>query len=877
MSQTNATTGMVYLKDYTPPEYLIEHVELDFDLQKDITTVRSKLQIVKNPLSDANTKQLILNGENLELTYIAIDDKQLNALEYKQTPTYLILDNMGDSFTLQITTEINPEANTALSGLYKSSGIYCTQCEAEGFRRITYFLDRPDVMATYKVTIHADKREYPILLSNGNLVEHGSENARTHYATWEDPYKKPSYLFALVAGDLVCAQDTYITMSGRLVKLQVFVERPNLEQTTHALAALKKAMAWDEQTYGREYDLDIYMIVAVNDFNMGAMENKGLNIFNSKYILASPSTATDFDFEHIDVVVGHEYFHNWSGNRVTCRDWFQLSLKEGFTVFREQQFTQFVTQSPVVRIDEVKNLMIRQFAEDSGPLAHPVRPDAYMEINNFYTATIYEKGSEVIRMLHTLLGPEKFRAGTDLYFSRFDGHAVTTDDFVAALQEASEVDLIQFKLWYTQAGTPEVTVAEDYNSDEKRYTLTLSQYIPDTQGQTNKQPMHIPIAIGLLDENGNDISLREKVLSLTKATQEFVFDDMQTQPHLSILRNFSAPVKIKRDVSDEELAFLLNNDTDDFNRWFCGQKLYTNVLLRLVNDVQNNKKLILPELIFRTFGNILVDIHMNLSLKAELLQLPSVQFIIDAMEIADPDAIYTARRFVITTLCEKFKRDLLAMYGAYMVPGPYQYTAQDVAKRSCRNVILSYLLSPKDINAITLADSQYNKANNMTDCIAALAGLASISCNQRIEVLIDFHDKWSTNPLVINKWLGIQATADLDDTLEQVKSLMQHPAFDIKNPNKVYALIGGFGSGNPVKFHALNGEGYKFLADVVIELNSLNPQVAARMLTPLTQWQKFDKLRQDLMCTELLRIKNVKGLSPDVLDIVMRSLDRYEL
>lgn len=876
MSQANIEPKIIYLKDYTPPEYLIEHVELDFDLNSDVTIVKSKLTIIKNPSAKTDTKQLVLNGEELELREIILNNKALSNADYTLDPLTLTLKNVPDQCTLQITTEINPAANTALSGLYKSSNIYCTQCEAEGFRRITYFLDRPDVMATYKVTIHAEKRAYPVLLANGNLVDYGSEDTLRHFAVWEDPFKKPCYLFAMVAGDLVAAEDNFITMSGRLVKCKVYVERANLSQTAHALEALKKSMLWDEQAYGREYDLDIYMIVAVNDFNMGAMENKGLNIFNSKYILASPQTATDVDFEHVDIVVGHEYFHNWSGNRVTCRDWFQLSLKEGFTVFREQQFTQYITQSPVVRIDEVKGLITRQFAEDAGPLAHPVRPDSYAEINNFYTATIYEKGAEVIRMLHTLLGADRFRIGTDLYFSRFDGQAVTTDDFVAALQESSGVDLVQFKLWYTQAGTPEVSVLEEYDAAAQKYTLKLAQKVPDTQGQTNKQPMHIPITIGLLDDNGTDIPLRENVLSLTKPEQEFVFENIHTQPHLSILRNFSAPVKIQREVSDKELAFLLNKDNDDFNRWFAGQKLYTNILLGLIADVQNNRSLMLPEILLNTFGSVLVDTQMNVSLKAEILQPPSTQLLIDSMQVADPDAIYKAKRFMVTTLAEKFRNDLHNMYETYTTEGPYKYTAEDVAKRACKNTILGYIASTRDAKAIDLANYQYNHANNMTDCIAALAALSSINCNERIEALMDFYNKWATNPLVVNKWLAIQATADLDATLEQVQGLLKHAAFDIKNPNKVYALIGGFGTGNPVKFHAANGSGYKFLTDVVIELNAINPQVAARMLQPLTPWQKFAEFRQDLMCSELIRIRQTPNLSPDVLDIVTRSLDQYE-
>jgi aminopeptidase N len=870
------STTTVYLKDYLPSEYSIERVELDFDLNPTVTTVTSTLNVIKNPKAETNTKQLVLNGEQLELQAISINGKPLATTEYTLGSDTLTISNLPDEFQLQIITKIKPQDNTALSGLYRSNTMYCTQCEAEGFRRITYYLDRPDVMSKFIVTIHADKKEYPVLLANGNLIAQGDDSDTRHYATWVDPFLKPCYLFAMVAGDLIAVEDNFVTMSGRLVKLKLFVERENLEQTAHAMAALKKAMAWDEQAYGREYDLDIYMIVAVNDFNMGAMENKGLNIFNSKYVLVSPATATDIDYEGVDLVIGHEYFHNWSGNRVTCRDWFQLSLKEGFTVFREQQFTQDITQSPVARIDKAKTLMLRQFAEDAGPLAHPVRPDSYIEINNFYTMTIYEKGAEVIRMMLNLLGPEKFRAGTDLYFSRFDGQAVTTDDFVAALQDASGVDLSQFKLWYTQAGTPEVEVIEDYDANTSTYTLTLSQYIPDTPGQTNKQPMLIPIAIGLLDDNGNDMPIDTPVLSLSQAKQSFVFDKLVAKPRLSILRNFSAPVKLKHDDTIEYLAFMLAKDSDTYNRWYCGQRLYMKILLELTKDAQIGKELKLPEFIYDIFVNILLDSALNLDLKAELLSLPPVQMLIDNMLPADPDSIYKAKKFMVTSLATRFEKELLQMYREYTLFGPYRYTPEDAAHRTCKNTILTYLLSNKTSTSIALAVEQYNKANNMTDTIAALAGLANIESNERIVTLIEFYDTWATNTLVINKWLMIQATADLDGVLDQVKALMRHNAFDIKNPNKVQALIGGFCVGNPVRFHDLSGAGYKFLADVVLELNGINPQVAARMLTPLTQWQRFGEQRQKLMCGELRRIQQSASLSTDVSEIVNKSLSQHE-
>lgn len=872
----DTTPHTIYLKDYLPSEYLIERTELDIRLEPEVTTVASVLQIKKNPASLSNTGQLILNGEGLTLLAVTLNGASLNATQYKILNNTLQLDNLPDNFSLKIVNTIKPQENTALSGLYKSNNMYCTQCEAEGFRRITYYLDRPDVMSKFIVTIHADKKNYPVLLSNGNLVSKGDDHNNMHYATWEDPFPKPCYLFAMVAGDLVAIEDYFVTMSGRLVTLKLYVERENIEQTAHAMAALKKAMLWDEKTYGREYDLDIYMIVAVNDFNMGAMENKGLNIFNSKYVLVSPATATDLDYEGVDIVIGHEYFHNWSGNRVTCRDWFQLSLKEGFTVFREQQFTQDITQSPVSRIDKVKTLLSRQFSEDAGPLSHPVRPDSYMEINNFYTMTIYEKGAEVIRMMYTLLGPAKFRAGTDLYFSRFDGYAVTTDDFVAALQEASGVDLSQFKLWYTQAGTPEVTVQEVYDPATKIYTLTLSQQIPDTPGQTNKQPMHIPVAIGLLDDNGENLPIATPVLSLQQATQSFVFNNISTKPHLSILRDFSAPVKLKHKQSVEELAFLLENDSDNYNRWNAAQQLYMQTLLELAVNVQQGIELQLPQAITHTFSTVLLDQGLNLDLKAELLTLPSLQLLMDNMHPADPDALYTAKKFVITSLAKKLNKELYAAYDGCVLFGPYRYTANDCAYRNCKNIILGYILSNKTQDGIALALNQYRKSNNMTDAIAALAGLASIEGNERIECLIEFYDTWSSNPLVINKWLTIQACADLDNVLDEVKSLMQHKGFDIKNPNKVQALIAAFCVGNPVHFHTLTGDGYKFLADIVLQLNSINPQVAARTLTPLTQWQRFETKRQKLMCAELIRIKQADKLSMDVMEIVTKALVAYK-
>lgn len=873
MNETVTHKHQIHLKDYTVPVYLITETELDIDLTDAVTTVRSSLNIHKNPESKDTNKNLTLLGEKLKLISVKIDGKEIGASSYQVAPGTLTITNVPEQFNLEIVTEIKPQENTELSGLYKSASMYCTQCEAEGFRRITYYLDRPDVMSKYTVTIHADKNKYPVLLCNGNLIARGSESITRHYATWEDPFKKPSYLFAMVAGDLIEVRDNFLTKSGRLVELKFFVERQNLDQTGHAVAALKKAMAWDEEAYGREYDLDMYMVVAVNDFNMGAMENKGLNIFNAKYVLASPATATDMDFRYIDAVIGHEYFHNWSGNRVTCRDWFQLSLKEGFTVFREQQFSQYINQSPVSRIDDVKVLLVRQFAEDAGPLAHPVRPESYIEINNFYTLTIYEKGSELIRMMQTILGAEKFRAGTDLYFARHDGQAVTTDDFVAALQEASGVDLTQFKLWYSQDGTPTITVTENYDKASATYTLTLEQHTAPTPNQKTKQELYIPVVIGLLDSNGKDLPIDNNLLILNQAKQTYVFPNIKDEPKLSILRNFSAPVRLDHKVTLEYLAFMLAHDSDPFNQWFAGQRLYMQVILGLVNDLRDKRDMQLPKILLESFKEVLTDKKLNVDLKAELLSLPSTQQIIDVLQDSDPDQIYAAKKFVATTIATELHKELLQEYHEYVLPGTYQYNAHDSAYRSCKNVILGYMLSTKSTGAINLAVEQYRHANNMTDTIAALAGLSGIDCPQRAELLDDFYQKWSGNVLVVNKWLAIQAQADLDNVLDNIKQLMQHVAFDIKNPNKVQSLIGGYCIGNPIKFHKADGSGYKFLTDIVLQLNSINPSVAARMLSPLTQWQKFDQSRQKLMSAELQRIKSAPNLSNDVLEITAKALN----
>lgn len=881
MSENSPKT--VYLKDFTPPPYFIDEVELAFHLHPDKTRVESLLKCRRNPEAKQKNEPLILNGEELTLESIALNDKPLAKNEYKLDEETLTLQNLPEQFNLRIVNEIHPEKNTALSGLYKSNKLYCTQCEAEGFRRITYYLDRPDVMAKFTTTIYADKAEYPVLLSNGNCIETGEESKTRHFAKWQDPFKKPCYLFALVAGDLVALEDHFVTQSGRLVNLKIFIERENQDRCAHAMRALKQAMKWDEVTYGREYDLDIYMIVAVNDFNMGAMENKGLNIFNSTYILARPETATDTDFQNIDVVVGHEYFHNWSGNRVTCRDWFQLSLKEGLTVFREQQFSSDISKSAVALIEQAGHLRERQFSEDASPLAHPVRPESYVEINNFYTSTIYEKGAELIRMLKTLLGWETFRKGMDLYFERHDGQAVTTDDFVAAMEDVSKRDLSQFKLWYSQAGTPEITVSEQYDAAKKTYLLTLKQFCPPTPKQEKKLPMHIPIAVGLLGKNGkNLLPETTQVLELRKTEETFEFKNINEQPTLSILRDFSAPVKIKSPLTDESLSFLLAQDSDAFNRWDAGQTLSERFIFRLADQLsedsgQNknsgqNKKLDLDPLWFEANQKVLEDKNIDLALKTEILSLPSISYLLEQSDDLSIDALYQAKKYILKETSNRWREILLKSYHENRIKGPYHYTTELAAKRSFRNFCLNYLMEDPTPEIIQLCMEQWHHANNMTDSMAAVYALIDTPCKERDQMIEEFYERAVNDPLQLNKWFRAQALADLPQTLDIVQHLMKHPAFDIKNPNKVYALIGAFASGNVVRFHDKSGKAYSFLADIIIQLDGLNPQVASRMCDPFTRWQRFDDARKDKMQKELLRIQKTPKLSKDVFEIVEKCL-----
>jgi len=878
---------VTYLKDYAPPAFLITSVDLDVDIEDEFTRVRATLALQRNPRSADSAAPLVLNADELELEAIALNGAPLPASAYAVEANRLTISSVPAQFALTTVCKIYPKQNTKLMGLYASKDGYFTQCEAEGFRRITYFIDRPDVMARYSVTIHADQATYPVLLSNGNLVASGDashQEGKTparHWARWEDPFPKPSYLFAMVAAKLDKLEDSFVTRSGRNVGLQIYVEPGKLDQCGFAMQALKKAMRWDEEVFGLELDLDQYMIVAVGDFNMGAMENKGLNIFNTKYVLARPDIATDGDFMHIDRVVGHEYFHNWTGNRVTCRDWFQLSLTEGLTVFRDQEFGADLYSRPVARIQEVRGLRAAQFPEDAGPMAHPVRPQSYMEISNFYTATVYEKGAEVVRMIHTLIGRENFRKGMDLYFRRFDGQAVTMDDFVQAMQDASGTDLAQFRRWYDQAGTPVLEVSSAYDAPSQRLTLTVKQSCPPTPGQPDKLPLHIPFAVGLVGGDGDDIALQlegegrpggaTRVLSLKSSEEHFVFVSVGQKPVPSLLRSFSAPVILKYPYTSEELTHLLARDADAFNRWEAGQRLALDILLRAISTLQAGTEPVFRESFVAAVARVLADGPTDPAFAAEALSLPSEVYLAEQMKMVNPDAIHAARVRLRRHLAHSLRAEFAAMYVRQRVAGPYSPDADPAARRSLRNLCLGYLMELDDPEVRALCMEQFDRADNMTDAMAALAALANCDCPERAQALDRFYAKWRGEPLVVDKWLGVQATSRLPGTLTQVIRLLSHEAFNMRNPNKVYALIGGLRS-NQVRFHAADGAGYHFLADQVIALDALNPTVAARMARGFDRWRKFDAVRQSHSRSALERIRDTRGLSKDTFEVVSRAL-----
>ncbi len=877
-----------YLNEYCPSAFLIKNVHLTFQLNEAKTVVKSKLTIEKNCYSASKVVDLVLDGEELQLLSVRINNKELTPDQYKADAESLTLYAIQESsFTLEIETCINPKENTSLSGLYLSSGNFCTQCEAQGFREITYFLDRPDVMACYTTKIIANKSKYPVLLSNGNCIDKGEIDDLEHWIEYQDPFPKPSYLFALVAGDLSFIEDKFVTMSGRTIHLYIYVEHHNIDKCRYAMQSLINSMRWDEQVYGREYDLDTYIVVAVDDFNMGAMENKGLNVFNSKYVLAKPETATDSDYQNIEGVIGHEYFHNWSGNRVTCRDWFQLSLKEGFTVFRDQEFSADMTSRSVKRIEDVNLLRIHQFREDAGPMAHPVRPGSYLEINNFYTATVYNKGAEVVRMLHVLLGAEGFRKGTDLYFERHDGQAVTTEDFIKALEDANSgsnnIDFKQFAFWYSQAGTPELDVETEYNADKKTYTLKVKQSCSATPGQAFKSTFFIPLAVGLLDSNGDDIPLKmeegelpvegTRILNVTKNEENFTFLDIESEPVPSLLRGFSAPVKLNIELTDSRRSFLMSHDSDGFNRWESGQQLFTKTILNLINDYKLGKTFHVPDLIISAVRKNIKNFKIEKSLIAKSLILPAETYIAEFMDVIDPVAIHHACRYLRTVLAQTLEKSFYNVYKANEEEGEYKFDQQSVGKRNLKNVCLSYLMELNDNKITKKCVDQFNNSKNMTDTIAALISLANNECDERKVVISDFYEKWKEDALVIDKWFSIQATSRCSGALENVKKLTSHNDFSIKNPNKIRSLIGAFCHGNQLHFHDESGNAYSFLSDYVIEIDKINPQIASRLVGGFSFWRRYDEKRQELMKSELIRIKESEHLSKDVYEIVTKSLN----
>lgn len=868
---------VIYLKDYAPPSYLIETIDLRFELDETQTHVISTLRVKRNP-DVALATELELHGhESVKLLAIKLNGQLLDVSAYRRETESLFIGHLPDRFELVVETEINPKDNSALEGLYLSDGMYCTQCEAEGFRRITFYPDRPDVMATFTTTLVADQKAYPILLSNGNPVEKGVLDDGRHWVKWEDPFLKPAYLFALVAGDLACLEDHFTTQSGREVTLQIYAESKDLEKLDHAMTALKNAMRWDEQVYGREYDLDIYMIVAVDFFNMGAMENKGLNIFNTSCVLAHPRTTTDMGFQRVESVVAHEYFHNWSGNRVTCRDWFQLSLKEGFTVFRDQCFSSDMHSAVVQRVDEVGILRTAQFAEDAGPMAHPVRPASFIEISNFYTLTVYEKGAAVVRMLHTLLGPETFRKGSDLYFERHDGQAVTTDDFVQAMAEVSGRDLTQFKRWYSQAGTPRLTVTDHYDEASKRYALTVKQSCPATPESSQKLPFHLPLSVGLLRADGSSFALSEgkttQILELTDAEQTFIFDDIDEQPLPSLLRDFSAPVKLSYPYTDEQLAFLLSHDEDGFNRWDAGQQLALRLINQLIDAYQQQQPLTLPEAFLETWTLLIKEAPKDPAMAALLMTLPSEAYISELAEQIDPIAIHHVRQFIKRELAAKLSQQWLELYLQHDTEAVYTAEPAEMARRSLRNLCLGYLMALDNPAHLTLAEQQFETADNMTDQFSALVSIAHSQFDDSAHTVLDsFLTQWQHESLVMNQWLMVQATDPKPGALERVNALLEHPVYDPRNPNKIRSVIGAFCNQNAVNFHAEDGSGYRFLADHILKLDAQNPQIAARLLTPLTRWKRYAPNRQAMMQAQLQRIMDSGKLSGDVYEVVSKSL-----
>ncbi|OIQ26374.1 aminopeptidase N [uncultured Vibrio sp.] len=859
-----------YRKDYLSPSFTVTDLDLTFDLfdTETVVTAHSTVQQLSTSTS------LNLDGEGLSLKEILIDGEKWS--DYEVSETGLVIHSMPGDCQLTIVTLVNPEENTALEGLYKSGGAFCTQCEAEGFRRITYYLDRPDVLAKFTTTVIADTDQYPYLLSNGNRIDEGKLDKDRHWVKWQDPHPKPAYLFALVAGDFDVLRDNYTTKSGRAVDLEIFVDKGNLDRANHAMVSLVNSMKWDEERFNLEYDLDIYMIVAVDFFNMGAMENKGLNVFNSKYVLANNQTATDTDYLDIEAVIGHEYFHNWTGNRVTCRDWFQLSLKEGLTVFRDQEFSSDLGSRAVNRINNVRIIRGPQFAEDASPMSHPIRPDKVIEMNNFYTLTVYEKGSEVIRMIHTLLGEQAFQQGIALYFERYDGTAATCEDFVSAMEDASGIDLKQFRLWYSQSGTPKVSVQSEYNQNENTYSLTVTQKTLPTQDQQEKEPLHIPFDIELYDAQGSVIPLQcngskvSNILSVTQASQTFVFENVESLPILSLLREFSAPVVLEYEYTDSELIFLMNHARNEFARWDAGQMLLAKYIKSNVTNVQNQSDVVIDPQVIDAFRGVLLSKDLEPAFIAEVLSLPSHNEVSGWYEEVDVDSIAKVLKQTKKTFANEMADELTAIYHAMAQP---EYTIEHsaIGQRALRNVCLSYLsLTPMGEELVSL---QYKNSNNMTDTIAAMTSANSAELKCRETLMGDYSNKWQHDGLVMDKWFTMQGTNPASNALTVIKQTMEHSAFSIKNPNRTRSLIGAFLNGNPVQFHDKTGDGYRFAGEIIRELNSSNPQVASRLIDPLLKFKKYDQHRQELIKEQLESLKSLDNLAKDLYEKVTKALE----
>lgn len=879
-TETKPTTK--YRKDYTAPDYFIRHVDLKVDI-RETTEVEAVLHIERNPDRPAG-QPLQLDGENMKLLSLHLDGKSLSEADFELHDSGLNIPRIPDKCELTTRVEIDPDNNTALEGLYRSGDILCTQCEAEGFRHITYYLDRPDVMASFRTTISADKSRYPVLLCNGNPVDQGEDGDR-HWITWDDPHPKPCYLFALVAGELACVEDTYTTASGRDVALRFYVDHGNESRCTHAMQSLKDAMAWDERVYGLEYDLDVYMVVAVSAFNMGAMENKGLNLFNDRFVLADHATATDEDYIHIEDVIGHEYFHNWTGNRVTLRDWFQLSLKESLTVFREQSFSADQGLAAVKRISNVRQLRRVQFPEDASPMAHPVRPESYIEMNNFYTPTVYEKGAEVIRMMHTILGDAGFILGVQTYLRRFDGQAVTIENFVSTLESVSEKDLQQFRYWYNQAGTPRLKVQENYDAGNELYELTVRQHVRPTPGQPDKVPMHIPLVLGLLDQNGKPVTLdidSDTEVTMQSDTQALVhlrapettiqFNNVADKPVASLLRGFSAPVIVDSPHSEAELRFLVRHDADPFCRWDAGQQLLLRAALRAVEAISAGGKPQFDPELGKTFAALIYGPIEDKALMAEMLSLPGETYMAEQLEVVDPQAIVDAHRALKQHLAQSLGHELKQLYESLKPEGPYTFDAEHTGRRRLQRVVMAHLAEFDPEALEEYCRSQYQDADNMTDSLATLSAINDVPGNVREALFSDFEQRWRDNALVMDKWFRLQATARRDDILEQLETLMQHPIFSLRNPNRVRAVIGAFSVDNMPGLHRADGSGYRFIADYVLKLDKLNGQLSARLVSCLTRWRRYEPGRSKLMRAELERIAQAQSLSSNLYEVVSKSL-----